>query len=96
MSHDPTPPRDPFLGNHYVRNPQHAEEIRRLEIGRTLEMSQYADQPLTATARIEAMKLLGAAGMLVDDEIPTRELLTLYIQHVVPHLPRTPTNMVDD
>jgi hypothetical protein len=28
MSHDPTPPRDPFLGNHYVRNPQHAEEGR--------------------------------------------------------------------
>lgn len=96
MSHDPTPPRDPFLGNHYVRNPQHAEEIRRLEIGRTLELSQYADLPLTATARLEAMKLLGGAGMLVDDEIPTQALLEHYIQYVVPHLPRTPTDMVDD
>lgn len=96
MSHDPTPPRDPFLGNHYVRNPQHAEEIRRLEIGRTLELSQYADLPLTATARLEAMKLLGGAGMLVDDEIQTQSLLELYIQYVVPHLPRTPTDMVDD
>ena len=54
MSHDPTRPRDPFLGNHYIRNPQHAEEI------------------------------------------PTRELLALYIQHVVPRPPRTPTNMFDD
>ena len=96
MSHGPTRPRDPFLGNHYVRNPQHAEEIRQLEIGRTLELSLYGDLPLTATARLEAMKLLGAAGMLVDDEIPTRELLTLYIQHVVPRLPRTPTDMVND
>ena len=96
MSHDPTPPRDPFLGNHYIRNPQHAEEVRRLGIGRTLELSQYGNLPLTATARLEAMKLLGAAGMLVDDEIPTKELLELYVQHVVPHLPRTPTDMVDD
>ena len=96
MSHDPTPPRDPFLGNHYIRNPQHAEEVRKLEIGRTLELSPYGDLPLTATARLEAMKLLGGAGMLVDDEIPTRDLLGLYIQHVVPHLPGTPTDIVDD
>ena len=79
MSHDPTRPRDPFLGNHYIRNPQHAEEIRRLEIGRTLEMSRYGDLPLTATARLEAMKLLGTSGMLVDDEIPTQALLEHYI-----------------
>ena len=96
MSHEPTPPRDPFLGNHYVRNPQHAEEIRRLEIGRTLELSLYGDLPLTATARLEAMKLLGGAGILVDDEIPTQALLELYIQYVVPHLSRTPTDMVDN
>ena len=96
MSHDPNPPRDPFLGNHYIRNPQHAEEVRKLEIGRTLELSPYGDLPLTATARLEAMKLLGGAGMLVDDEIPTRDLLELYVQHVVPNLPRTPTDMVDD
>ena len=92
----PAPVRDPFLGNHYIRNPQHAEEVRRLGIGRTLELSLYGDLPLTATARLEAMKLLGSSFMLVDDEIPTRELLALYIQHVVPHLPRTPTDMVDD
>ena len=96
MRHDPTPPRDPFLGNHFVRNPQHAEEIRRLETGRTLELSQYGNLLLTATARIEAMKLLGGAGILVDDEIPIQALLELYLQHVVPHLPRTPTDMVDD
>ncbi len=89
-------PRDPFLGNHYIRNPQHADEVRKLEIGHTLEMSLYGDLPITATARLEAMKLLGGAGMLVDDEIPTRDLLELYTQHVVPHLPRTPTDIVDD
>ena len=55
MSHDHTQPRDPFLGNHYVSSPQQAEEIRRLEIGRTLELSRYGDLPLTATARREAM-----------------------------------------
>ena len=96
MSQDPTQPRDPFLGNHYIRNPQHPEEVRQLEIERTLEMSLFGDLPLTATARLEAMKFLGGAGMLVDDEIPTRDLLELYVQHVVPHLPRTPTDMVDD
>ena len=96
MSLDPTPPRDPFLGNHYVRNPQHAEEIRRLEIGRTLELSLYGDLPLTATARLEAMKLLGASGMLVDDEVPTQVLLELYIQYVVPHLPSSTPGLVDD
>ena len=91
-----TPPRDPFLGNHYIRNPQHADEVRKLEIGRTLELSLYGDLPLTVTARVEAMKLLGGAGMLVDDEIPTRDLLGLYIQHVVPHLPGPPTDIGDD
>lgn len=96
MSLDPTPPRDLFLGNHYVRNPQHAEEIRRLEIGRTLELSRYGDLPLTATARLEAIKLLGGAGMLVDDEIPTQALLELYIQYVVPHLPPSTPGLVDD
>ena len=89
-------PRDPFLGNHYVSSPQQAEEIRRLEIGRTLEMSRYGDLPLTATARIEAMKLLGSSGMLVDDEIPTQALLELYIQYVVPHLPPSTPGLVDD
>jgi hypothetical protein len=96
MSHDPNPPRDPFLGIHYIRNPQHAEEVRRTEIARTLEMSLYGDLPLTATARLEAMKLLGGAGVLVDDEIPTRDLFDLYVQHVVPHLPPSTPGMVDD
>jgi hypothetical protein len=67
-----------------------------MEIGRTLEMSLYGDLSLTATARLQAMKLLGGAGVLVDDEIPTRDLLDLFIQHVVPHLPRNPTDIVDD
>jgi hypothetical protein len=96
MSHDPTPPREAFLGNHYIRNPQHAEEVGRLEIGRTLEMSLYGDLPLTATARLEAMKLLGGAGVLVDDQVPTRELFELYVQHVVPHLPPSTPGMIDD
>jgi hypothetical protein len=96
MSQDPTQPRDPFLGNHYIRNPQHPEEVRQLEIERTLEMSLFGDLPLTATARLEAMKLLGSSCMLVDDEIPTRELFYLYVQHVVPHLPPSTPGMVDD
>lgn len=45
---------------------------------------------------LETMKFLGGAGILVDDQIPTQALLELYIQYVVPHLPRTPTDMVDD
>ncbi len=96
MSHDPTQPRDPFLGNHYIRNPQHADEVRKLEIGRTLELSLYGDLPLTSTARLEAMKLLGGSGMLVDDEIPTRYLLELYIQYVVPYLPPSTRGMIGD
>ena len=67
-----------------------------MEIGRTLELSRYGDLPLTATARLEAMKLLGGAGMLVDDEIPTETLLELYIQYVVPHLPPSTPGLVDD
>jgi len=96
MSHAPTPSRDPFLGNHYIRNPQHADEVRKLEIGRTLELSLYGDLPLTATARVEAMKLLGGSGMLVDDEIPTRNLLELYIQYVVPYLPPSTPGIIED
>jgi hypothetical protein len=34
--------------------------------------------------------------MLMDDQVPRRELFDLYVQYVVPHLPRTPADIVDD
>lgn len=83
---DATPPRDPFVGSHYIRNPQHAEEVRRMEIGRVLQYSLLTTLPLTATARLEAFKLLGEAGMMVDDELPTEQLLELYVMYVAPGL----------
>jgi hypothetical protein len=96
MSHDPTPPRDPFLGNHYIRNPQHAEEVRRMEIGKVLQYSLLTTLPLTATARVEAFKLLGEAGMMVDDDLPTGQLLELYVMYVAPGLPPLDPFRVDE
>ena len=52
---------------------------------------------LAATpAQARDMTGKGGAGMLVDDEIPTKELLELYIQYVVPHLPPPTPGLVDD
>ncbi len=80
----------PFRAGHYIRSPQHADEVRRLEIGRALQYSLLCPQPLTATARREAFKLLGKAGLLVDDDLTTEELLDLFVAHLAPELP--PTN----
>ena len=94
----PSPKRrpDPFLAGHYIRSPQHADEVRRLEIGKVLQYSLLWPQPLTATARHEAYKLLGEAGLLVDDELPTGQLLELYVIHVAPELPPIDPFMLDE
>jgi hypothetical protein len=76
----------PFRAGHYIRSPQHADEVRRLEIGKVLQYSLLTTQPLTATARHEAYKLLGEAGMMVDDDLPTALLLELYVMYVAPGL----------
>ena len=84
----PSPERqeEPFLTGHYIRNPQHADQVRRLEIGKVLQYSLLKPLPLTARARVEAFKLLGEAGMMVDDELPTEQLLELYVMYVAPGL----------
>lgn len=56
-----------------------------------------ANLPLPATVRLEALKLLSEACVIIDDEdLSPSALLAYYIQYVVPDLPRTPTDMVDD
>ena len=84
----PSPERqeEPFRAGHYIRSPQHADQVRRLEIGRVLQYSLLKPLPLTARARVEAFKLLGEAGMMVDDELPTEQLLELYVMYVAPGL----------
>ena len=86
----------PFRAGHYIRSPQHADEVRRLEIGRALQYSLLSPLPLTATARHEAYKLLGEAGLLVDDELPTGQLLELYLMYVAPGLPPLDPFRVDE
>lgn len=78
---------DPFLADQYIRSPQHADQVRRLAIGKVLQYSLHNTTQLTARARREAFKLLGEAGQLVDDELLTKHLLELYVQHVAPDLP---------
>ena len=94
----PSPERqeDPFLAGHYIRSPQHADQVRRLEIGKVLQYSLLTTLPLTATARVEAFKLLGEAGMMVDDELPTEQLLELYVMYVAPGLPPLDPFRVDE
>ncbi len=86
----------PFRAGHYIRSPQHADEVRRLEIGKVLQCSLLSPLPLTATARHEAYKLLGEAGLLVEDELPTGQLLELYVIHVAPELPPINPFMLDE
>ena len=88
--------QDSFLAGHYIRSPQHADEIRRLAIGKVLQYSLHSYTPLTAMARREAFKLLGEAGMLIDDELPTGQLLELYVMYVVPGLPPLDPFRVDE
>ena len=78
---------DPFLADQYIRNPQHADQVRRLAIGKVLQYSLHNTTQLTARARREAFKLLGEAGLMVEDKLPTKRLLELYVQHVAPDLP---------
>jgi hypothetical protein len=88
--------QDPFLSGHYIRSPQHADEIRRLAIGKVLQYSLHNTTQLTARARREAFKLLGEAGLLVEDELPTGQLLELYVMYVAPGLPPLDPFHVDE
>jgi hypothetical protein len=92
----PRKPQDPFLAGHYIRDRQHANEIRKLEIGKVLQYSLLKPLPLTATARHEAYKLLGEAGLLVEDELPTGQLLELYVMYVAPGLPPVRYDALDE
>jgi len=92
----PRKTQDPFLAGHYIRSPQHADEVRRLEIGKVLQYSLLSPMPLTATARHEAYKLLGEAGLLVEDELHTGQLLELYVMYVAPGLPPLDPFRVDE
>jgi hypothetical protein len=87
---------DPFLAGHYIRSPQHADEIRRLAIGKVLQYSLHSYTPLTAMARREAFKLLGEAGLMIDDNLTTEQLLNLYVVHVAPRLPPIDPFMLDE
>ena len=87
---------DPFLADQYIRDQQHADQVRRLAIGKALQWSLHTATPLTALARLEAFKLVGAAGLLVDAEVTTRHLLKLYIEHVAPDLPPIDPFQVDE
>ena len=87
---------DPFLADQYIRSPQHADQVRRLAIGKVLQYSLHNTTQLTARARREAFKHLGEAGQLVDDELPTKRLLELYVQHVAPDLPPLDPFMLDE
>ena len=78
---------DPFLADQYIRDQQHADQVRRLAIGKVLQYSLHNTTMLTARARREAFKLLGEAGLMVEDKLPTKHLLELYVQHVAPDLP---------
>jgi hypothetical protein len=87
---------DPFLAGQYIRSPQHADQIRRLAIGKVLQYSLHNTTQLTARARREAFKLLGEAGLMIDDNLTTAQLLDLYVVHVVPGLPPINPFMLDE
>jgi len=87
---------DPFLAGQYIRSPQHADQIRRLAIGKVLQYSLHNTTQLTARARREAFKLLGEAGLMIDDNLTTEQLLDLYVVHVVPELPPIDPFMLDE
>jgi hypothetical protein len=87
---------DPFLADQYFRDQQHADQIRRLAIGKVLQYSLHNTTQLTARARLEAFKLLGEAGRMIDDNLTTGQLLDLYVVHVVPGLPPIDPFMLDE
>ena len=72
----------------YFRKKPTAEEVHRREIGKILERHLAANLPLPATVRLEALKLLSEACVIIDDEdLSTAALLAYYVQYVVPDLP---------
>jgi len=72
----------------YFRKKPTAEEVHRLEIGKILQRHLAANLPLPATVRLEALKLLSEACVIIDDEdLSPAALLSYYIQYVVPDLP---------
>ncbi len=72
----------------YFRKKPTAEEVHRLEIGKILQRHLAANLPLPATVRLEALKLLSEACVIIDDEdLSPAALLAYYVQYVVPDLP---------
>lgn len=72
----------------YFRKRPDEEEVRRLEVGKILQRHLAANLPLPATVRLEVLKLLSEACVIIDDEdLSTAALLRYYVQYVVPHLP---------
>jgi hypothetical protein len=72
----------------YFRKKPSAEEVHRREIGKILERHLTANLPLPATVRLEALKLLSEACVIIDDEdLSPAALLAYYVQYVVPDLP---------
>lgn len=71
----------------YYRKKPTAEEVHRLEIGKILQRHLAANLPLPATVRLEALKLLSEACVIIEDEDPSpATLLAYYVQYVVPDL----------
>ena len=71
----------------YFRKKPSDEEVHRREIGKTLERHLAANLPLPATVRLEALKLLSEACVIIDDEdLSPAALLAYYVQYVVPDL----------
>lgn len=72
----------------YFRKKPTTEEVHRREIGKTLERHLAANLPLPATVRLEALKLLSEAFVIIDDEdLSAAALLAYYVQYVLADLP---------
>ena len=72
----------------YFRKKPTAEEVHRLEIGKILQQHLASKLPLPATVRLEALKLLSEACVIIDDEdLSPAALLAYYVQYVLPDLP---------
>ena len=72
----------------YFRKKPSAEEVHRREIGKILQQHLASNLPLPATVRLEALKLLSEACVIIDDEdLSPAALLAYYVQYVMPDLP---------
>ena len=81
----------------YFRKKPSAEEAHRVEIGKILQRHLAANLPLPATVRLEALKLLSEACVIIDDEdLSTAALLEYYVQYVVPEIPLMPNEGTDE